>query len=145
MSRCRSSFSVSLKIALSVRSSKVSIVSSALGAGLGPGVAGRERSAAAFVKAAGVILIRFPSDCCCSGLGEGAGELAALPTLDRVREASRDEAGCEGVGGWLKAESAAPSTGDGGDGFPSFARRLLRIWDGQNVLEQDFQIKYSRE
>ena len=72
-------------------------------------------------ETAGVILIRFPSDCR-SGLGDAALELAALPALDCVRES----AGVEGD--WGRLDDSTPSGLDDGDGFPSFAKRLLRIY-----------------
>lgn len=81
--------------------------------------------------AAGVIFIRFPSDgCrCCSGRGDGACELdgLVLPVCgcEGAGLCGVELLGCVGVVGAL--ESAAPPPGEDGDGFPSFARRLLRI------------------
>lgn len=76
-----------------------------------------------------VIFIRFPSDgFCCSGLGDGAEELGVLvpPVCDW------EEAGIWGarlgiVDELEAVDSAAPSSGEGAVGFPSFARSLLRI------------------
>lgn len=101
------------------------MVSSALGGGgvLETGVTGRDRSAATLAEAAGVILILLPSDCWGSGRGEGAVELGLLVGLDCDREGSGGGFVCEGL------PDSAPSAGAGGVGFPSFARRLLRIWE----------------
>lgn len=79
----------------------------------------------------GVIFIRFPSDgCrCCSGRGDGAWELGVLVVpvcgCEGAGNWGVELLGCVGVVGTLESEPSPP--GEEGVGFPSFARRLLRI------------------
>lgn len=77
--------------------------------------------------AVGVIFIRFPSDG--SGLGDGAWELDVLVVpvcgCEGTGNWGVELLGCVGVVGALESEPSPP--GEEGVGFPSFARRLLRI------------------
>ena len=96
------------------------------------GVTVCERSGTELAEAAGVILIRFHSDCWGWSCGEGADEPGALPGLDEdcvwILSGYRED-GVDGAGeaGLLDAESAAPSFCADGVGLPNLAKRLLRI------------------